>query len=322
MFGSKGVMLGQQDRFKRHRLGELLVRKGKLTQMQLDAALKSQKNSQKPLGEYLCDEGAISRGDLRRTLAEQFAYRVLALSVTAFISFSGFAQPKKVRAETSENVTQISYNYQTARTGRVLTHTQNDEIRSASLQTVPRNFARPERTLPPTDNSLFGSREVKSTNLSAFTKWNNVLSRLDNAGMQKLPARLESYRSATLTAKINVVNNHVNQTPYIEDQKNWGKSDYWATPAEFLTRGGDCEDFAIAKFAMLKSLGVPEKQMRLAIVQDRLKNIPHAVLIVYTENGPVMLDNQVQTVQKVSTFRRYEPIYSINRSAWWRHMNS
>ncbi len=115
------------------------------------------------------------------------------------------------------------------------------------------------------------------------------------------------------------VNRYVNQTPYILDQDNWGKSDYWATPIEFFTRGGDCEDYAIAKYAALRMLGVPESRLRLAIVHDNEKNIPHAVLIVYTNTQAYILDNQTENLVNAAYENRYRPIFSINRTAWWLH---
>jgi predicted transglutaminase-like cysteine proteinase len=111
----------------------------------------------------------------------------------------------------------------------------------------------------------------------------------------------------------------MNEKPYILDNKNWGKSDYWGTPIEFMQRGGDCEDFAIAKYTALRALGVPEERLRIAIVQDTYKNIPHAVLAVYTEDGLFILDNQIKTLVSAESTGRYRPIFSINRTAWWLH---
>jgi predicted transglutaminase-like cysteine proteinase len=324
MFGSTGIMLGTQSRFKKARLGELLVHKGKLTQMQLDAALKGQKESGKQLGQHLCDEGLITKADLNKTLLAQFSYRALALSLTVFMGVASFGSTaKRSFAESAQrNATvKVAYNYNATpqQNTRIFQHKSQQELKMASLQTAPRSITPPK---PKAETKLFGSREVKSTNLSAFTKWNDIIAKLDNAGMQNIAPELAGYRTLGLEAKIKIVNSHVNKIRYIEDKNNWGKSDYWASPAEFFTRGGDCEDFAIAKYAILKMLGVPENKMRLAIVQDRAKNIPHAVLIVYTENGPMMLDNQLGHVQKVSSYSRYDPIYSINREGWWRHLST
>ena len=60
--------------------------------------------------------------------------------------------------------------------------------------------------------------------------------------------------------------------------------------------------------------------MRLAIVQDTWKGIPHAILIVYTTDGAKFLDNQYRDVKNVAGFDRYKPVYSINRTGWWRHV--
>ena len=59
--------------------------------------------------------------------------------------------------------------------------------------------------------------------------------------------------------------------------------------------------------------------MRLAIVQDLEKNIPHAVLIVYTDQGAYLLDNQIKRLISAERGSRYKPIYTINRQAWWLH---
>ena len=99
---------------------------------------------------------------------------------------------------------------------------------------------------------IFGSSEVKSTNLSAFTKWNVVLrksSRISFSTDKQWVADLAQYEHLPLQEKINKVNAYVNGFAYIEDNNNWNKSDYWATPAEFFARGGDCEDFAFAKYS-------------------------------------------------------------------------
>ena len=67
-------------------------------------------------------------------------------------------------------------------------------------------------------------------------------------------------------------------------------------------------------------LGVPDNQMRLAIVKDMERGIPHAILIVYAQTGEAMiLDNQTTTVRSAAMVTRYQPIFSINEQAWWLH---
>ena len=100
-------------------------------------------------------------------------------------------------------------------------------------------------------------------------------------------------RFANLTGKqqIEAVNLWVNNHPYMDDMSNWGVPDFWETPLEFLAHGGDCEDFAMTKYVMLRALGIPITDMKLSvgILQS---GITHAVLQVRTGNGTLTLDNE------------------------------
>jgi len=56
------------------------------------------------------------------------------------------------------------------------------------------------------------------------------------------------------------VNDYVNSFPYLDDV-SLGE---WKTPSEFLSDGGgDCEDYAVYKIAILKECGFPEQDMYL-----------------------------------------------------------
>lgn len=175
--------------------------------------------------------------------------------------------------------------------------------------------------------ALFGSEEARSGDLTPFTKWTGMFARFQEAlstpegkaVIAQLQKDLEQDRNLPLEDMTAKVNDLMNRKPYIQDADNWGHSDYWATPVEFLQRGGDCEDYAIAKYTALRALGVPEARLRLAIVHDTFKNVPHAVLVVYADKGPLILDNQVKAVTSGAELKRYRPIFSINQQAWWLH---
>jgi predicted transglutaminase-like cysteine proteinase len=294
-----GIFKGLASRFERNRLGELLVQRGRVSTEQLHNALKNQKGSGQTLGQILQAQGLVTKTQIRTTLFEQAAYRTIATCLTLFIGFSSFNMGS---AKASSLNPRAHYS-------------DSSMIQKVAYQPKSQ-MVRPQQAAP--SNKLFGSREVASKDISAFTKWTSILGRMDNVSFDA--SKTAQFRNMGFDAKVNAVNNYVNQVRYIEDKHNFGKSDYWATPAEFFARGGDCEDFAIAKYAMLKQLGVPESKMRLAIVQDKVKNIPHAVLIVYTDNGPMLLDNQIKRTSQVASVNRYKPIYSINASGWWRHL--
>lgn len=75
------------------------------------------------------------------------------------------------------------------------------------------------------------------------------------------------------------VNDFFNRIPYETDQEHWGMVDYWATPVEMLaSNGGDCEDYAIAKYLSLKELGIPVERMRIAYVRALRLGENHMVL--------------------------------------------
>jgi len=94
--------------------------------------------------------------------------------------------------------------------------------------------------------------------------------------------------------KLRLTNDTLNNIPWIADPDIWKQEDYWATPFETLaTFGGDCEDIAIAKYAMLRIMGIPDDSLGFAYVETREKE-RHMVL-VFKENhdSPVyVLDNQ------------------------------
>lgn len=293
----------------RNRLGELLVERGEITAEELTRALGRQKVSGDALGLVLQDMGLITGFTLRTTLFQQIAYRGLAASLAFVIGFAAFG-PTTASATSSS-----------LRMNPTVTSKSYPEGKAAGIETVSYNpdaVIRPLKAYP----SLFGSSETQSGDISAFTKWTSLVSRLDRNSKGAWLQNVSTYRSGDVREMAYNVNKYVNSTVrYVEDKNNYGVSDYWATPDEFFARNaGDCEDFAIAKYAALKALGVPEERMRLTILQDTKKGIPHAILVVYTDEGPMLLDNQIKNAVPASTVAHYRPIYSINQNSWWRHM--
>ena len=102
----------------------------------------------------------------------------------------------------------------------------------------------------------------------------------------------------------------------IEDRTHWGVEDYWATPAEsFSSAGGDCEDYSIAKYFLLKELGVPIERLRITYVRVlRNRGSAHMVLAYYAKPDaePLILDNLDGSVRKASQRSDLEPVYGFN----------
>ncbi len=297
--GRSGILRKIKIFMERHRLGELMVLNGHLTTGELRYALARQRTSPHNLGRILIEEKMISRSALYSVLAQQWTIRVMVGFTTLMLAFACMG-------------------IKPAKAGGI-----KDIPAQINLASAANAAFSPVASYP----ALFNATERRSGNLDPFTKWTSMFGRFEKAAYQPRNQKiiedwkqdLQAYQGKSLREMAENVNSLINKTEYIEDSNNYGQSDYWATPVEFFTRGGDCEDFAIAKYVSLRALGVPEERMRIAIVQDMRKNIPHAILIVYTEDGAMVLDNQNKRALSTASVDHYKPIFSINRQAWWLH---
>ena len=121
-------------------------------------------------------------------------------------------------------------------------------------------------------------------------------------------------------AKLERVNLFFNANTFVDDSTHWQQTDYWATPFEFIaSKGGDCEDFAIAKFFTLLKLGIDENRLALTYVKAVRLNQAHMVLTYYPTPGaePLVLDNLVDTIKPSSQRTDLIPVYSLNGSGLW-----
>lgn len=121
--------------------------------------------------------------------------------------------------------------------------------------------------------------------------------------------------------KLRLVNHFFNtKIAFVDDIDHWKKKDYWATPVEFIgTKGGDCEDFALAKYFTLKAMGVDPTKMRLMYVRALQINQAHMVLIYSEEPSeiPLVLDNINPKVLPATKRPDLKPIYSFNGDGLW-----
>ncbi len=79
----------------------------------------------------------------------------------------------------------------------------------------------------------------------------------------------------------------------VSDQAQYKKREVWALPTR---KGGDCEDFALLKKRELIALGIDPSRLLLATVFDRRQGA-HAVLVLRTEGGDLILDNLTNKIQ-------------------------
>lgn len=191
--------------------------------------------------------------------------------------------------------------------------------------------------------SYFNSVEVRSSNLKPFKKWRTALKRYTLEQKKKGKKKscdskrlnicsygdwavfLKSLKDKDKLTQIRAVNYRMNKAKYTTDKSNWGRKDYWASPAEFMANFGDCEDYAIIKYLSLKSLGFSDKELRVVAVKDLNLKVGHAVLVVFWKDPKsgkkrsLLLDNQIKKVVDARSVRHYKPVFSINKKYWWRH---
>lgn len=188
------------------------------------------------------------------------------------------------------------------------------------------------------DQALFGSKEFRADSLKGLPQWQRVLKQMreQRAGFVRCAAQAEActtpiqkaWRGLVQKAKkldrnaqIKAVNAFFNRIPYRLDSVVYGTSEYWATPAEFMSRSGDCEDFAIAKFFALRQLGFQGESLRVVILWDEIRNIGHSVLAVYRGEEILILDNLSELVVTHQRYKHYIPQYSMNETTRWAHVH-
>ena len=182
---------------------------------------------------------------------------------------------------------------------------------------------------------VFGTSETAGSNLAAFRRWGGVIERSIHEWLgygdpcsARLAGKCTTGEWRQLVARladkprrerIDKVNAFFNRIPYVVDASNWGVADYWATPLQFLSRAGDCEDYAIAKYVTLRQLGFSSDEMRVVVLDDTNLRVPHAILTVVDGDRLLVLDNQIPDVVDSKRILHYKAIYSINENRWWLH---
>jgi predicted transglutaminase-like cysteine proteinase len=177
---------------------------------------------------------------------------------------------------------------------------------------------------------IFGVPALRTRNVLSIPKWVSVLERTRAENLRATCAagtcegkqekwweKLPTWRAMGRFDQLVVVNRWMNNYPYITDMDLLGMSDFWQTPGQFIVRSGDCEDYAIAKYYTLKALGWPESSLRLVVVHDAVRDIPHAVLAVTWDGEDYILDNLASEPLPDKYVRQYTPYYAINADHRW-----
>ena len=133
-------------------------------------------------------------------------------------------------------------------------------------------------------------------------------------------------RTLPVEDKLQLVNRFLNRKDYEIDNR-WNSAPdpreeapvsrtHWSTLQEFLERGGDCEDYAAAKYFLLRLLDLPAEQMRVVVAWERELRGYHAVLAYRWPDDRVWLLESDNVIKKRS-HAGYRYVYALNEQGVW-----
>jgi len=95
-------------------------------------------------------------------------------------------------------------------------------------------------------------------------------------------------------ATLNRINTLVNATiEQVSDLDHYGVLEWWAYPEDGK---GDCEDLQLLKRKLLVDAGMPRQTLLMTVVRDA-HGEGHAVLMVRTDRGDMILDSRTSTIK-------------------------
>jgi len=207
-------------------------------------------------------------------------------------------------------------------------------IAIAVCATAPLAHAHWDNVGETADAASYGSATIFHPDTAAFPQWTDVMRRAAQELRAKrvcaaavdsgcVPAEwrtlIDSIAGLPLMAKLEAVNRAFNAQPYVTAWQNWHRQSYWETPFEFLARGGQCEDYAIAKYLALRAAGVGDDVLRVLFVRDTDLGVDHAVLLADVDGQPYLLDNLDPRIRPAAMVTQYRPYYAINQSGYWTY---
>ena len=141
---------------------------------------------------------------------------------------------------------------------------------------------------------------------------------------------IEQAKNLSREDQIELVHRYINRTPYDDDKviRHYDQEGSqigvtrtsWKTLYDFLIEGGDCEDYATAKYFMLVELGIKVSDLRVVVTySDKLFGY-HAVLALRQPDNSIWLLDSNYPIKK-NSHMGYRWIYAMNEQAVWDHRN-
>ncbi|MBI2378679.1 MAG: transglutaminase-like cysteine peptidase [Deltaproteobacteria bacterium] len=188
--------------------------------------------------------------------------------------------------------------------------------RGVPFEDVPRCVTEPNARLSPIDVALAAHPATHDSGRVSLSK--EVLAaaakEFYEPGLERLESWTElvsdpAHRALPERLKVDLANRWVNaELAYLSDSK-----DDWKSAVDAIASGtGDCEDFAIAKYATLRLLGVPPERLSIALGVTKTSGELHAVVFWTEGHTTRVLDNRVKTIETLSKADLMPALFDFN----------
>ena len=140
----------------------------------------------------------------------------------------------------------------------------------------------------------------------------------------RLLAIVDAARQRAGRAQLGEINRAINLAiRSVSDEAQYGETDVWASPlATFIHGAGDCEDYAIAKFAALRLAGLAAHDLRILIVRDATRGEDHAVAAARLDGRWLTLDNRRMAMIEDADIRSFRPTFVIDQNGVSRYVDA
>src|SRR6185312_1408878 len=105
----------------------------------------------------------------------------------------------------------------------------------------------------------------------------------------------------------------------VSDERQWGVPDHWSAPFETLqSKRGDCEDYAIVKYAALLASGMSADDVKIVILEYLLPRENHAAVAARVDGEWLILDNLHLTLVRDIDVARSIPEFVLDEDGTHR----
>jgi predicted transglutaminase-like cysteine proteinase len=135
-----------------------------------------------------------------------------------------------------------------------------------------------------------------------------------SADLVRFRKMIELARSLPAREQLNLVHHYFNTIEWTTDRRDVWSSVYHTA----LTKRGDCEDIALAKYQTLRLLGWSTQDLRMVVGWDGEEKDWHALLAVRLNDDVLILDS-IKGLQSPALLGGVRLVYSISESGVWDH---